>query len=163
MRMNAAAGVLDSLVEAGESLSTVESLTGGRLAAAITSVPGASRCYLGGFVTYATALKESLVGVPAELVAEHGVVSAECAEAMAAGARAATGSTYAVSTTGVAGPDRQEGKPVGTVFVGVAGPDGVRVRELRLAGDRGEIQALVVDDAIQFVADVLRREEPGLG
>ncbi|MGN0063184.1 MAG: CinA family protein, partial [Nocardioides sp.] len=122
-----------------------------------------SRCYVGGLVTYATELKQTLVGVPEALVAEFGVVSAECARAMAEGARRVTGATYAVSTTGVAGPDSQEGHPVGTVFVGVAGPDGASVRALHLDGDRHRVQHQAVERALGFVADVLRREEPGLG
>ncbi len=77
-------------------------------------------------VAYATSLKMSVLGVPAELVEEHGVVSAECARGDGHGVRDLTGATYGVSTTGVAGPDSQEGQPVGTVFVGIAGPDGAR-------------------------------------
>ncbi len=101
------------LRSAGASVATAESLTGGRLAALLTSVPGASATYVGGVVTYATELKQSLLGVPEALVAEHGVVSAPCARAMAAGVRGLTGSTYALATTGVAGPDRQEGQAAG--------------------------------------------------
>jgi nicotinamide-nucleotide amidase len=115
-----AAQALALLAEAGATLATAESLTGGRLAAAVTSVPGASASYLGGFVTYATELKEALLGVPGTLVEQYGVVSGECARAMAEGCRAVTGASYAVATTGVAGPELQEGKPLGTVFVGVA-------------------------------------------
>ena len=95
---------------------------------------GASRVYRGGVVAYATEVKQQLLGVPPDLVARHGVVSAECARAMAEGARAALGADWAVSTTGVAGPDQQEGKPVGTVFVGVAGPGGTTVTALELVG-----------------------------
>ena len=131
-----AAEALALLRTAGATLATAESLTGGRLAAAVTSVPGASASYLGGFVTYATELKESLLGVPRELVEQYGVVSGECASAMAAGCRAATGATYGVATTGVAGPDQQEGKPVGTVFVGLSGPEGETVLTMELLGDR---------------------------
>src|SRR3954467_11948760 len=100
------------LGSAGASLATAESLTGGRLAAVVTAVPGASASYLGGFVTYATELKETLLGVPREVVERYGVVSPECARAMAEGCRSATGATYALATTGVAGPDQQEGKAV---------------------------------------------------
>src|SRR5690348_3867436 len=108
-----AAEALALLAAAGATLATAESLTGGRLAAAVTSVPGASAGYVGGLVTYATGLKETLLGVPAELVEQYGVVSGECARAMAEGCRTVTGATYAVATTGVAGPDLQEGHPVG--------------------------------------------------
>lgn len=157
-----AAEVLALLASAGASLATVESLTGGRLAAAVTAVPGASVSYLGGFVTYATALKESLVGVPPELVAEYGVVSAECARAMAAGCRDATGSTYALATTGVAGPDEQEGKAVGTVFVGIAGPDGVSSLSMELVGDRHQVQDRACREALSALCGILRGEQPPL-
>ncbi len=155
--------VLDLLGRHGQTLATAESLTGGRLAAAVTAVPGASRVYLGGVVSYATSVKLDLLGVPEALVERYGVVSPECARAMAEGARHRLGATYAVSTTGVAGPDSQEGHPVGTVFVGIAGPDGDTALALELAGDRRTIQERTCSEALDAVADVLRREEPGLG
>jgi nicotinamide-nucleotide amidase len=151
------------LVAAQASLATVESLTGGRLAALITAVPGASASYLGGFVTYATALKETLVGVPHAVVDEYGVVSAECARAMALGGREATGVTYALATTGVAGPERQEGKPVGTVYVGVAGPGGVSVLSMELVGDRHQIQDRACREALSALCGTVREEQPPLG
>jgi nicotinamide-nucleotide amidase len=154
---------LSLLRAAGASLATVESLTGGRLAAVVTSVPGASESYLGGFVTYATALKESLVGVPHDLVERYGVVSAECARAMAAGCREATGATYALATTGVAGPDSQEGRPVGTVFVGLAGPEGVSALTMELVGDRRQIQDRACREALSALCGILRGEQPPLG
>jgi nicotinamide-nucleotide amidase len=158
------AGALLALLEAaGATLSTAESLTGGRLAAAVTAVPGASRSYLGGVVVYATALKESLLGVPHGLVEQYGVVSAECARAMAAGCRDVTGATYALATTGVAGPDSQEGKPVGTVFVGVAGPGGVRALSLELVGGRHQIQDRACREALAALCGILRGEQPDLG
>lgn len=137
--------LLDVLRGRQQTLSVAESLTGGRLAAAVTAVPGASAVFLGGVVSYATDLKVRLLGVPASLVEQHGVVSAECARAMATGVRDLTGSTYALSTTGVAGPDSQEGHPVGTVFVGLAGPDGVVAESLVLPGDRLQ----VVDETVR--------------
>jgi nicotinamide-nucleotide amidase len=158
-----ASQALALLAAAGATLATVESLTGGRLAAVVTGVPGASASYLGGFVTYATALKESLVGVPHELVEEYGVVSAECAQAMAAGCRESTGATYALATTGVAGPDRQEGKPVGTVFVGIAGPEGVSALTMELVGDRHQIQDRACREALSALCGILRGEQRPLG
>lgn len=151
---------------AGATLATAESLTGGRLAATVTAVPGASVSYVGGFVTYATALKESLLGVPRAVVEQYGVVSGECAQAMAAGCRDATGATYALATTGVAGPDSQEGKPVGTVFVGLAGPDGVTALSLELAGDRHQIQDRACREALSALCETLSKsggEQPPLG
>jgi PncC family amidohydrolase len=145
----------------GATLATCESLTGGRLASVVTAVPGASVSYLGGFVTYATSLKESLLGVPRELVERYGVVSAECARAMAAGCRTATRATYAVSTTGVAGPDLQEGKPVGTVYVGIAGPDGVSALALELVGDRSQIRDRACREALSALCETLRGVKSG--
>ena len=134
------AALLERLVAAEATLSTAESVTGGRLAAQVTAVPGASGAFVGGVVSYATDAKTDVLGVAAAVVAEHGVVSAQCAEQMALGARRLFDTTWSVSTTGVAGPDRQEGKPVGTVFVGLAGPGVCRSVELSLSGTRAEIQ-----------------------
>jgi PncC family amidohydrolase len=154
---------LTLLGAAGATLATAESLTGGRLAAVVTAVPGASVSYLGGFVTYATALKESLLHVPHDLVERYGVVSAECARAMAEGCRQSTGATYTLATTGVAGPDSQEGKPVGTVFVGIAGPDGVAALTMELVGDRHQIQDRACREALSALCGILRGEQPPLG
>jgi PncC family amidohydrolase len=159
---------LTLLAAAGATLATAESLTGGRLAAVVTAVPGASASYLGGFVTYATELKESVLGVPHELVEQYGVVSAECARAMAGGCRAATGATYAVATTGVAGPDLQEGKPVGTVFVGIVGPEVDTALTMELVGDRHQIQDRACREALSALCGILRMaqadgEQPPLG
>ncbi len=92
-------------------------------------------------VSYATRVKQEVLGVPAALVTEHGVVSAACAAAMATGVRTLLGADLGLSTTGVAGPDQQEGRPVGTVYVGVADAAGVRTHELHLSGDRAAIRA----------------------
>jgi PncC family amidohydrolase len=135
-----AAAVLDALSSAGSTLAVAESLTGGLLAATVTDVPGASAVFRGGVCAYSSELKISLLDVPDGLVLSDGVVSASVAEAMARGARARLGSTYALSTTGVAGPDPQEGKAVGTVFVAVCGPGGTDTHELRLEGDRRAIR-----------------------
>ncbi|GAA1977870.1 CinA family protein [Nocardioides panacihumi] len=145
----------------GSTVSTAESLTGGRLAVRFTDVPGVSETFLGGAVTYATALKMSLLGVDEEIVVRHGVVSAECARAMASGVRAVTGSTYGLSTTGVAGPDDQEGKPAGTVYVGLAGPGFVVSELLELQGDRTEIQEATCE-AVLAALEVRLREQTAL-
>jgi PncC family amidohydrolase len=155
--------VHEMLLARGATLATAESLTGGRLAARITNVPGSSGTFLGGIVSYATELKEELLGVPEAIVYEHGVVSAECAEAMTWGILAATGATYGLATTGVAGPTEQEGKAVGTVFVGVGGPAGVRSVPLRLDGGRGEIQDAACEEALAELLSQLQRESGGLG
>jgi len=118
-------------------------------------------------VAYATELKIEVLGVSASVVERHGVVSAECAVAMARGVRLLTGATYGVSTTGVAGPEPQEGKPVGSVFIAVAGPDGSEaVLALELNGDRATIQDRTCEEALHavlaFLRPSLRREEPRL-
>jgi PncC family amidohydrolase len=155
--------VLGSLAERGETLATAESLTGGLLAARLTDVPGASRSFVGGVVSYATRVKVSLLDVPADLVARHGVISEECALAMASGVRARLDSTWGVATTGVAGPDRQEGRPAGTVWVAVAGPDHQQARELALTGDRQAVRRATCDAVLGLLDGILAREEPGLG
>jgi PncC family amidohydrolase len=119
----------------GGPVACAESLTGGELAPALSAAPGASDTFLGAVVSYATDVKREVLGVTAEKV-----ISAECAEQMAAGVRRLLGADWALSTTGVAGPDRQEDQPVGTVFVGVAGPDGARSVRLELDGDRAAIR-----------------------
>jgi len=100
-------------------------------------------------------VKLKVLGVSEETVAKHGVVSAECSEEMAAGVRELVGADYAVSTTGVAGPATQEGKPVGLAFIGVAGPDGVRSRRFDFDGDRAEIREKVVKAAIDLVLETV--------
>ena len=143
-----AAQAVQVLRAQGLTLASAESLTGGGLGEAVTTVPGASTVYAGGVVTYATRLKVELLGVPADVVAEHGVVSSECAAAMAGRVRELVGADVGVATTGVAGPDPQEGKPVGLVYVAVADATGVAVEELSLTGDRAAIRGATVAAAL---------------
>lgn len=159
----AVAQLLELLRERRATVATAESLTGGQLAARITSVPGASRSFVGGVVSYATEVKTQVLGVPEDLVSQHGVISGECAVAMASGVRRLLAVTYALSTTGVAVPDPQEGHPPGTVFVGLAAPDGDHAVALLLDGERAGIQAATVDAAIEALLGVLLREHGGLG
>jgi nicotinamide-nucleotide amidase len=132
------------------SLSVAESATGGLLGGRITAVPSASDYFRGGFVTYSDRMKIQLLGVPAELIAEHTAVSEPVAKAMAEGARAGTGSDYALSITGYAGP---EGDKVGLVFIGLAAPDGSEVRRLQWPADRDRVRAFSTNIAL----DMLRR------
>jgi nicotinamide-nucleotide amidase len=150
-----AARLVSALAAVGATVATAESLTGGLVGGCVTSVAGASAVYLGGVVSYATDVKTSLLGVPASLVEEYGVVSGECAEAMADGVRRLLGATYGLSTTGVAGPDEQEGKPAGTVYVGVAGPAGVHQVALAFSGDRASIRTQTVAAALSAVSEQL--------
>jgi nicotinamide-nucleotide amidase len=143
--------VAELLRSRSETVCTAESLTGGLLGAEISRAPGSSDVFVGGIVTYATAAKESLLGVPPSLVETYGVVSDECAAAMAEGARARLGATYGLSLTGVAGPTEQEGKPVGTVHVGLAGPSGTVTRALRLPGDRTLVRTYAVVAALNLL------------
>ena len=154
--------LLDRLADRGQSVATAESLTGGLLAARLTDVPGASRCFVGGVVAYATRVKESALGVPHDVVERHGVISEECASAMAVGVRERLGATWGLATTGVAGPDRQEGHPVGTVWIAVAGPAGVQTRLLHLGGTRHEIREATCRETLSAIDGILDREEPGL-
>lgn len=154
------------LTSSGQTVATAESLTGGLVGAAFTDVPGASACFRGGVIAYATELKHELLGVDEGLVVEHGVVSEPCAAAMAAGVRALLGVTWGVSTTGVAGPETQEGHPPGTVFVAVSGPPaggGLTswVRRLSLEGDRGEIRAAAGEAALRLLAEALDSRKHG--
>lgn len=156
-----AATAVATLHALGATLATAESLTGGLLAGQVTAVPGASAVYVGGVVSYATAVKQQLLGVPDAVVEQYGVVSAECATAMAEGARALVGATYALSTTGVAGPDRQEGKPVGTVYVAVAGPSGTEVEALTLVGERSAIRESTCAAALAVLLRTLSTDQAG--
>lgn len=161
--MSQAADLVEQLAAGGLSLATAESLTGGRLGALVTGVPGASRVYRGGVVAYATEVKQSVLGVPGALLEQHGAVSGECAEAMALGVREVMGATLGVSTTGVAGPDQQEGKPVGTVFVAVAAETGTASRRLTLAGDRETIREAACGAALSLLADIISGKIEGSG
>lgn len=158
----AAEQVVAALADQGKALATAESLTGGQLAARVTGVPGASRVYVGGVVSYATRVKRDLLGVSSELLRADGVISAACAEAMARGVLTATGADIGLATTGVAGPTEQEGHPVGTVFVAVAGAAGARVSRLQLTGSREEIQGQTCAAALSMLLAMLRGEEPSL-
>ncbi|MDR7329537.1 CinA family protein [Corynebacterium guangdongense] len=118
----APARIVTELTRRAETLAFAESLTAGLASATVASVPGASAVLRGGLVTYATDLKHSLAGVDEQLLADAGPVSADTAVAMAEGARRVCGADWGVSLTGVAGPDPQDGHPVGEVFIGIAGP-----------------------------------------
>ena len=139
----------------GQTAATAESVTGGSVADLVSAAPGASATFVGGVVSYATRIKQELLGVSAETVERDGVVSAECAAEMARGVRELLGADFGVSTTGVAGPDEQEGKPVGLVYVGVAGPAGVRTEELHLGGDRSEIRAEATRRAVAALLETV--------
>ncbi len=163
--MTQAAAVIAALMRDGRTLAVAESLTGGALSAELVSVPGASAVLRGAIVAYDTALKSSLLGVPAELLAESGPVDARVAALMAEGVRVAAAvgghpADVGIATTGVAGPDAQGDAPVGLVYIAVADQAGTAVHELSLSGDRASIRAHTVDAALVFL---LRRVGVGEG
>jgi competence/damage-inducible protein CinA-like protein len=136
------------------TVAVAESATGGMLGERFTSVPGSSDYFAGGFITYNNAMKVELLGVDPELIAQHGAVSREVAEAMAAGARRRTNADYALSITGAAGPDSGgDNVPVGTMWVGIADAAGAAAHHRQYLGDRQRIRTFVV----QMALDVLRR------
>jgi nicotinamide-nucleotide amidase len=145
------------LMARGQTLALAESLTGGDLAATVTAVPGVSATFRGGVVAYATELKGDLLAVPADLLARHGPVHPLVAAAMAAGARQRLGATYGLATTGVAGPDPQDGHRPGEVYLGLAGGRPVRQlhRRLDLTGDRAAVRAATVLAALGFLHELL--------
>ena len=151
-----AAKVVHALVERRETLGVAESLTGGQLASTLVSVAGVSAAFRGGMVVYATELKHSLVGVPEELLAERGPVDPDVALELAAGARTRCGADWGLATTGVAGPEPQDGNPVGLVYVAVAGAGGSEVRELHLEGSRTEIRSASVVAALDLLSEQLK-------
>jgi nicotinamide-nucleotide amidase len=146
------------LRERSATVSVAESCTGGSLGERLTSVAGSSDYFLGGFLVYAERLKTELLGIDPALIAQHSLVSEPVAVAMALGAQARTGSTYAVSITGEAGPESATNAPVGTIVVGIAGPDGrASARSYNLFGDRTGIRAR----ATTWALDDLRRAMSG--
>src|SRR3954467_722145 len=140
--------------QTGLTIATAESCTGGNVAGRLTSIAGSSDYFLGGIVAYSNQAKASLLGVSEETLATRGAVSAECAREMAEGARRAFGANLAVATTGIAGPGgAPERKPVGLVYIGLAGPDGVTTDEFRFPGGR----AVVTDASTQAALLMLLR------
>jgi len=137
------------------TVSTAESCTGGLLAGRLTEQGGSSDFFLAGYVTYSDGQKMQMLNVPRALIADHTAVSEPVAAAMADGARRLSGSTYALSVTGYAGPTGgTDFDPVGTVYIGLAGPDGTRVTRVRHGGDRYRIRTLATQGAL----DILRRK-----
>jgi nicotinamide-nucleotide amidase len=152
--------VHELLLGRGETVAVAESLTGGLTSAALTTSPGSSATFRGGVVVYATDLKALLAGVPLQLLEERGAVDPQVAAALALGACRRLGATWGLGLTGVAGPDPQEGKPVGTLHIGLAAAGGeAQVRSQQLAGDRDRIRAAAVEAALSMLRDSLRERE----
>ncbi len=138
------------------TVSTAESCTGGMLAMRLTELGGSSDFFVGGYVTYRDAQKTEMLGIPKDVIAKHSAVSEPVAAAMAEGSRRRSGSTYALSVTGYAGPSGgTEFDPVGTVYLGVAGPEGTRVVRVRHGLDRSRIRMLAVQGALDLLRKTL--------
>jgi len=155
-----AARVVADLIAVNATVATGESVTGGRVVAALTSVPGSSSVVRGGVVAYTADVKVGVLGVDTGVLAGYGPVSAEVAEQMAEGARRRLGAAYGVATTGEAGPESASGRPVGLVHTAVAGPLGTTSRPLRLSGGRAQIQASAATGALVLLAEVLQAADP---
>lgn len=151
------AGLVAELRRRGESVATAESLTGGLVTAALTSVPGSSSVVRGGLVVYATGLKADLAGVDPSLLAEHGAVHPRVAEQLAEGARRACGATWGLGLTGVAGPDPQDGVEPGVVHVGVSSVRSTAVHTIGVDGNRHQVRSA----AVRAVFDLLRAQFTG--
>ena len=153
MMMNLSCDVLKALQ--GKTLATAESCTGGGIGAAITAVPGSSAVYKGGIISYTNEIKQKLLGVPADLLADFGAVSAPVAEAMAKGAREALNADIAVSVTGLAGPGGDEfGNSVGTVYIGYSDDKQTISRLYRFEGCREAVQAAAIQAALKLILEM---------
>ncbi len=153
-----AARIIESMTTAGVTIAAAESVTGGGLLDLMTGVPGASAVVRGGVVAYSSSAKANVLHVDAELLKLRGPVCQEVAGQMARGVRNLLATTYAVATTGEAGPDSASGEPVGTVYVAVCGPSGTFCRLLpRIPGRRGDIRRAAVSGALALLEETWGR------
>ena len=138
----------------GKTVATAESCTGGRIGAALTSVPGSSKVYKGGVISYTNWVKQNVLNVDSDVLEKFGAVSAHVAQAMAEGARLLLNADIAVSVTGLAGPDGDDfGNPVGTVYIGYADKDKSYVNEYCFTGNREAICMQAVRMALQIICE----------
>jgi nicotinamide-nucleotide amidase len=148
--------VAASLLSRGETMAVAESCTGGLLGSLLTAEAGSSAWFVGGVIAYANSVKEGVLGVDASTLAHHGAVSAECAGEMALGVQRATGAAWALSVTGIAGPEGGTAdKPVGLVYLGLAGPQMQEVVERRFRGDRERVRQAAAMTAIHLLRRAL--------
>ena len=153
VKQSLSAEVLTAL--AGKRLATAESLTGGGIGQAITSVSGASAVFAGGVISYTNEVKHKVLGVPMDILNTCGAVSAPVAQAMAQGAKHVIGADVAVAVTGLAGPDGDEyGNPVGTVFVGYADEQTALAREYHFEGDRAAVREQTICAALELILEM---------
>ncbi len=148
--------LLAALGAAGSTLAVAESLTGGLLAFELADAPGASEVFVGSVTAYTSEAKRTVLGVDRDVLGREGAVSPEAARQMARNVRRLMNSTYALATTGVAGPQTQDGQPVGTVYIAFADSHGTEVIERHLDGDRHTVQQHCVAEALRLVQDHLR-------
>ncbi len=145
----------------GLTFAAAESCTGGLIAKRITDLAGASAVFRGGVVSYTNEVKHAVLGVPQALLDQCGAVSAPVAEAMAVGVRRITGADFAVSVTGVAGPDRDDrGNAVGTVFIGLAHSGGAENIQVHFTGDRQAIRSAAAERAFACLLDTAQKDHP---
>ena len=138
----------------GKTLATAESLTGGGIGAAITAVPGASKVFAGGVISYSDMIKREVLGVPQEMLSANGAVSAPVARAMAMGVRKLLQADIAISVTGLAGPDGDEfGHPVGTVCIGYADDKNITAEEYHFTGDRDAVRQQTIRTALRLILE----------
>lgn len=146
--------LVKKLSQINKTLSTAESCTGGLIASSITDVPGASKVFLGGMVVYATEMKRKILKIPEEIF-NYGVISPQMAEAMAIAVKNLTGSDFSIATTGNLGPDTMEGKPRGLIYIAVATPEKVYIKEFNLNGDRLRNKKEATQEALKLLLEVL--------
>ena len=148
--------VLKECQEYGKTVATAESCTGGLVATLLTHVPGSSTVFAGGIIAYSNSIKTNILGVPPELITNHGAVSREVCEAMALGAKRVLTTDFAIAITGVAGPGGgSAAKPVGTVWLAIAHPEGVTSDLLTLTGDRAAIRAAAARAALEKLLSLI--------
>lgn len=146
----------EALLAHGQTIVTAESCTGGLVGATLTEQPGSSAWFLGGIIAYANSLKSNLLGIPPALLEAHGAVSPDTARAMADGARSRTGADVAVALTGIAGPEGgTPAKPVGLVYIAVASPAGICVRDYHFTGSREDIRVAATRSALALALDYI--------
>jgi nicotinamide-nucleotide amidase len=150
-----AAEIVEHLRQRGETISTAESLTAGAVSSALVTISGASDVFVGGVTTYRDEIKVSHLGVDAAVIEKYSVISEEVAIAMAKGAIQSFGTTWAIGTTGVAGPNPLDGHPVGAVWVAIEGPISHTI-ELSLSGERESVRNAATSSAIATFARILR-------
>ena len=159
MLRSLAESALKTAFESKIQFACAESCTGGKIADALTDVPGASSVFRGGIVAYSVNVKQAVLGVPVETLERFGVVSRECAEAMAYGAAKALGTEWAVATTGVAGPGAQDGIPAGTVCIALVSPGGVFSQKCFFPNaSREAVKELAAQTALEMLLEQLRAE-----